>query len=84
MKKRLEFKCWNDECKKTYSLLREIEEGNPILSVACPFCHTEGMVDLAPHRKKLDKIYRTGSPPNTPAGETVYDLPDILPTQPKS
>jgi len=81
MKKRLEFTCWN--CKKTYSLLREIGEGNPILWVACPFCGEEGMVDLDPFRKKIDKIYRTNSPQNAAAGETVYDLPDILPTQPK-
>ena len=83
MKKRLEFECWN--CEKTYSLLREIGEGNPILSVACPFCGEEGMVDLAPFpRKKVDEIYRKDSPQSITVGETVYDLPDILPTQPKS
>ncbi len=83
MKKRLEFECWN--CKKTYSLLREIGEGNPILSVACPFCGEEGTVDLAPFRKKAgETIYRSDSPPDPTAGETVYDLPDILPTQAKS
>jgi len=81
MNKRLEFKCWN--CGKTYSLLREIGERNPVLLVACPFCGEEGTVDLAPHRKKVDKVYRTDSPPNTATGETIYDLPDILPTQPK-
>ena len=84
MKKRLKFKCWNHECEKTYSLLREIGEGNPTLWVACPFCGEEGVVDLAPHRKKLDKIYRKDLPQNTTVGETVYDLPDILPTKPKS
>ena len=82
MKKRLQFKCW--KCEKTYSLLREIEEGNPILSVACPFCFQAGVVDLAPHRKKIDEIYRTDSPQHITVGQTVYDLPDILPTQPKS
>lgn len=82
MKKRLEFKCWN--CEKTYSLLREIGEGHPILSVACPFCGEEAVVDLDPHRKKPDEIYRTDSPQTITVGETVYDLPDILPTQPKS
>ena len=82
MEKRLEFKCWN--CQKTYSLLREIGERNPILWVACPFCGQEGMADLAPHRRKIDEIYRTTSPQSITVGETVYDLPDILPTQPKS
>jgi hypothetical protein len=82
MKKRLEFKCWN--CEKTYSLLREIGEGNPILWVACPFCGKEGIVDLNPFREKADLIHKTGSPQTTATDEIVYDLPDILPTQPKS
>jgi len=82
MEKRLEFKCWN--CEKTYSLLREIGEGNPILWVACPFCHKKAMVDLDPFRKPIDTIYRKDSPQNITVGEMVYDLPDILPTQPKS
>ncbi len=83
MEKRLEFKCWN--CEKSYSLLREIEEGNPELWVACPFCHKEGIVDLAPYpRKNVDTIYRSDSPQNITVGQTVYELPDILPTQPKS
>ncbi len=82
MEKRLDFKCWN--CQKTYSLLREIGEGNPILQVACPFCHKEAVVDLDPHRKKVDKTYRHDSPQNITVGQTVYDLPDILPTKPES
>lgn len=82
MEKRLEFKCWH--CGKTYSLLREIGAGEPILSVACPFCGKGGMADLDPFRKKVDKIYRGDSPQSITVGETVYDLPDILPTQPES
>lgn len=81
MKKRLEFECWN--CKKTYSLLREIEEGNPILLVACPFCGKAGKVDLNPFRKPVDLIHKGGSPQD-PTEERVYDLPDILPTEPQS
>ena len=82
MEKRLEFKCWN--CQKTYSLLRKIEAGKPQLWVACPFCGKEAVVDLDPYRKPVDTIYRQDSPQNITVGETVYDLPDILPTQPKS
>jgi DNA-directed RNA polymerase subunit RPC12/RpoP len=82
MEKRLTFKCW--KCKKTYSLLREIGEGNPQLSVACPFCGAEGIADLDPFRKKVDAIFKDASPQNITVGETVYDLPDVLPTQPKS
>ena len=84
MEKRLEFKCWNSKCQKTYSLLREIGEGHPQLWVACPYCGEEGIADLDPFRKKVDKIYRGDSPQSITVGETVYDLPDILPTQPKS
>jgi len=82
MKKRLEFECWN--CHKTYTLQREIGEGNPILSVACPYCHKEAIVDLDPYRKKVEPIFKDASPQTNTGGETAYDLPDVLPTQPKS
>ena len=81
MEKRLEFECWH--CQKTYSLLRKIEEGQPILWVACPFCHKEAVVDLDPHRKKVDKIHRDDGSPQVSGDEMVYDLPKVLPTQPK-
>ena len=82
MKKRLKFQCW--KCEKTYSLLRDIEEGNPQLSVACPFCGEAGIVDLDPYRKPIDTIYRHESPQQLASDETFYELPDILSTQPKS
>lgn len=83
MKKRLEFQCWN--CPKTYTLLRDVEEGNPQLSVGCPFCGAAAIVDLYPYRKPIDTIYKIESPQNRAPDETetVYELPDILPTQPK-
>ena len=84
MKKRLVFKCWNPECQKTYSLLREIGEGNPQLAVACPFCGEAAIVDLDPYRKPIDTIYRHDSPQDTATEEIVYELPEILPTQPES
>lgn len=82
MKKRLEFQCW--KCLDTYSLLREIDEGNPQLSVACPFCGAAAIVDLNPYRKPIDTIYRGKSSQDCESDQTVYKLPDILPTQPES
>jgi len=82
VQKRLEFHCWN--CEQTYSLLLEIDEDKPQLWVACPFCHKEAIVDLDPYRKPVDKIYRGKSSSNDNSGETDFDLPDILPTRPKS
>jgi hypothetical protein len=81
MKKRLDFKCWN--CQKTYTLQREIGEGNPILWVACPYCYKEAMVNLDPFRKPVDTISRGDSPQIITIGDTVYELPDVLPTQTK-
>lgn len=81
MKKRLEFKCW--KCKEPYSLLREIEEGQPVLSVACPFCGAAAICDLDQHRRPVDPTLRKVSSQSVTVGATVYDLPDILPTQPK-
>jgi transcription elongation factor Elf1 len=80
MKRRLTFKCW--KCGKTYSLLRAVEEGNPILWVACPFCGQEGIVDLDPFRTTIDETYRNGSPQIITVGKTVFALPDVLPTEP--
>lgn len=82
MKKRLKFQCW--KCAKTYSLLREIEEGNPQLSVACPFCGEAAIADLDPYRKPIDTIYRREPGQKLASDETVLELPDLLPTQAQS
>ena len=42
MKKRLKFKCWH--CERTYSLFREITDEQKI-TIACPYCNKEGVVD---------------------------------------
>ncbi|MBK8615949.1 MAG: hypothetical protein IPN96_02315 [Anaerolineales bacterium] len=49
MKKRFTFKCWN--CSRTYTLLREITTAQKI-TVACPYCLSEAVVDLAPFLKE--------------------------------
>lgn len=71
--KRLKFECWN--CKRTYSLLREVQ-GQPKLVVACPFCEEEAVVDLAPYRSQVVQIQQGDE------GITaeLLQLPDVLPT----
>ena len=78
--KRLTFECW--KCGETYSLLREIDEGNPILNVACPYCGAEAVVDLAPYRKKKpDSTFRGGASTSNNADVPGFTLPDVLPTR---
>lgn len=77
-KKRVKLKCWNSECGRTYTLLREFK-GQPILFVRCPFCLEEGEVDLAPWRSETWEIYQ-GEGEAGFALETL-DLPDVLPTR---
>ena len=81
MKKRLKFKC--HKCSRKYSLQRDIEDGNHVLSVQCPYCHAEGIVDLRPYRKPVDRVLR-GAYPNEQADKIFkLELPDVLPTQAK-
>ncbi len=82
IRKRLTFECW--KCRQTYSLLREIDEGNPVLSVACPFCGAEAIAELEPnHEKQPDAPFRGGKA--TPGNSDLpgFDLPDVLPTRPR-
>jgi DNA-directed RNA polymerase subunit RPC12/RpoP len=83
MEKRFTFKCWNSKCQQPYSLLREIEEGKPTLYVACPYCGEKAIAELDPHRRPVDRIYKNDSAQSITVGATIYDLPEILPTQPK-
>lgn len=77
MKKRLKFQCWN--CRKTYTLLREIEDLQKLI-VACPYCNTDAVVDLDPFRKPTVTPFRGGNASQTSLG-TELDLPETLPTQ---
>ena len=77
MKKRFTFKCWN--CSRTYTLLREITK-EQILTVACPYCNTEAVVDLKPFRKEKKVVMRGNGKDEQNLGEE-FELPDILPTQ---
>jgi DNA-directed RNA polymerase subunit RPC12/RpoP len=84
MRKRLTFQCWN--CGKTYTLLREITT-EQTLTVACPYCNAEAVVDLEPFRKKVKNVMRSGegiasAAPRNDMPEEL-DLPDVLPTKKK-
>ena len=75
--KRRTFECWN--CKRTYTLLREITK-EQILSVACPYCDSEAVVDLKPFRKVKKVVMRGNSEDEQNLSEEL-ELPDVLPTQ---
>ena len=78
MAERPKFKCWN--CPEEYSLLRETE-GARILFVKCPFCGAEGEVDLTPWASQVTTTLRGGGPESQ---EKSLNLPDVLPTRPRS
>jgi hypothetical protein len=75
MKKRFTFKCWNEKCKRTYTLFKEITKEQELI-VACPFCQTEGVVKLELFRKtpvlRGDDEQFIGF---------YYDFPEVIPTQ---
>ncbi len=80
MKKRLTFKCW--KCDRNYSLLLEVES-NAKLSVECPFCEEQGVVDLHPFRKQSTGVFRGGNAHKAPE-KYIFELPDVISTsQPK-
>ncbi len=77
--KRFTFKCWN--CGRTYTLLREITKEQK-LAVACPYCSSEGVVDLEPFLKKVKHVVRRDAEVALKNDlPEMLDLPDVLPTQ---
>ncbi len=76
MGKRYTFKCWN--CTKTYTLFRKITKGQ-VLTVACPYCNADAVVDLEPYRKEK-KVVMRGDEEEQNLGENLQ-LPEIFPTQ---
>lgn len=82
-RKRLQFRCHS--CKELYSLTRHLPDGEqPRLIVACPFCQAEAVVDLAPWRDESVTLAKGIGDQVLNGDETpsVYQLPEILPTQP--
>ena len=79
MEKRFTFKCWNHDCQRTYTLLREITDQQELI-VACPYCNKEGVVRLSKFpRKKIVPIVRGEEKAGQTLGEELV-LPDIIPT----
>jgi DNA-directed RNA polymerase subunit RPC12/RpoP len=76
MKKRLTFKCWN--CSRTYTLQREITN-EQVLTVACPYCGEDGVVDLNPFRNTITTVMRGTEDKEQDLGQAL-DLPEVLPT----
>lgn len=77
VEKRFTFQCW--KCHRVYSLFRKVE-GRPVLRVKCPYCFTEGVVDLDLYRKPIT-IFRKDEP-NRTAEEFTWEFPETLPTAP--
>lgn len=75
MKKRFTFKCWN--CNRKFSLFMEITE-QQTLTVFCPFCDSECLVDLKPYPPKKVVLRGEGE---SEQGTEERELPEVLPTQ---
>jgi len=76
MGNRFTFKCWN--CHKDYTLFREITN-EQVLTVACPYCDSEAVVDLDPYRKTVTSVMRGIGDKEQDLGEAL-ELPEVLPT----
>jgi DNA-directed RNA polymerase subunit RPC12/RpoP len=79
MKKRYTFLCWNNDCKRKYTLFREITK-EQVVTVACPYCNVEAVVDLKPYRKEKKTVMRGDDNDEQSLGFEL-ELPDIIPTQ---
>ncbi len=93
MTKHLKFQCWN--CPKTYYRNLETENNlnlmaprkitnEQMISVSCPYCGAEAVVDLRPYRKKIISVLRHidlhGENEDRQDGDGLQ-LPDVLPTE---
>jgi DNA-directed RNA polymerase subunit RPC12/RpoP len=76
MNQRRTFKCW--KCSRTYTRSLDITTLQTRM-VACPYCETEGVVDLEPFSKKIKQVLK-GTEQEQDLGEKL-DLPDVLPTR---
>lgn len=75
---RLKFRCWNEKCDREYEMTREIV-GKPAITVACPYCGAEGVVDLDPYRDPTVIVYRQeGGEEQTAPG---FRFPPVIPTR---
>ncbi len=79
MKARLTFKCWNEKCKRTYSLFKEITDEQELI-VACPFCRAEAVVRLDPFKQDKKSVFK-GDGDDAQALGHAYHFPDVIPTE---
>lgn len=75
---RLNFQCWN--CNQEYERSMAIQ-GNPSITVSCPFCGEVGVVELSPYQIKEESIFR-GALPDSDEGPSKIVVSDVLPTMP--
>ncbi len=73
-KTRPSFECW--KCKRTFGQVVELE-GDPVLSLECPYCGAACKVDLAPYQQRVVEVMKDGA---SGLGEIRYELPDRIPT----
>lgn len=75
---RLTFRCW--KCLRTYTLLpHEITEEQTLI-VACPYCGVEGIVQVAPYKKRVISTMRELDSDDDAIG-FEYVFPDVIPTE---
>jgi hypothetical protein len=74
MQIRPEFQCCH--CDQTFGKVVDTE-GDPVLLLECPFCHTRCSVDLAPFKHRVVEVMRGGA--DAP-GRARYELPERVPT----
>jgi hypothetical protein len=79
MKIRPKFNCWNEKCRREYTLYREVDQGLRLF-VECPYCGTEAEVDLAPYRSPAMEIYKSSDKPELKL--EMFNFPEVLPTSP--
>jgi hypothetical protein len=72
MKKRQTFQCWN--CSRTYTLFKDFNPKDKI-SIACPYCHAEAVVDLEPYSVVMIHKGEKSSEENQ---EHEIKLPEII------
>ena len=65
-------------CRRHVSLLKTFD-GQPTLTLACPFCHAPLAVDLAPYMPPVRQTFAGDAPPFT---LRALLLPDVLPSRP--
>lgn len=79
VKQRYTFRCW--QCAQNYTLFLGII-GQQKVTVACPYCGHEGVLDLTPPEQAHIKEVMRGAAQSGQA-EEILDLPAILPTRKK-